>query len=86
MQTRKRQELKSVIQPIIADGLLQYRTANGLSQEAMAKKLKISVRTYVDLEHNRTLASATTLMFYMSLLTDEELKSLLHTLRSAIEK
>ena len=86
MQTKKRQEIKSIIQPIIAEDLRRYRNANGLSQEGMAKKLKISVRTYVDLEHSRSMVSATTLAFFLALLPEEELNTLLQSMREAIER
>lgn len=53
--------------------LKPWRTARGLTQENMAEKLRMSSRSYAALERGESGLSATTLLFFLALLSDEEL-------------
>lgn len=45
----------------------------GITQERMAERLGIAARSYNDLEHGRSGVSARTLLFFLGMLTDEEI-------------
>ena len=60
--------------------LLAYRKEHGISQEQFAHMLKISVRSYIDLEHGATFPSAITLLRYFLLLDEQEMLSVLATI------
>lgn len=60
--------------------LLAYRKENGLSQERFAQMLKISVRSYIDLEHGTAFPSAITLLWFFLLLDEQEMLSVLATI------
>ena len=85
MRHERRTELQKILQVYMAGEFKQYRHRQGLSQEGMARKLKISIRTYVDLEHGETCPSAATLVIYLTQLPSEEQKQFLEGLRSAWE-
>ena len=76
---------KKTLQNIMSEELKQYRQQHGLSQEAMARKLMLAVRTYVDLEHGINLASATTLAIYLTQLPPNEQERFLQAVRTAWE-
>ena len=86
MRHEKRTELQKILQAYMAEEFKQYRQQHGLSQEGLARKLKISVRTYVDLEHGETCPSAATLATYLTILPPEDQKRFLEGLRSAWEE
>ena len=60
--------------------LLAYRKENGLSQERFAQMLKISARSYIDLEHGIAFPSAITLLQFFLLLEEQEMLSVLATI------
>ena len=86
MRRAKRTELQRIFQTVMAGELEQYRKRNGLTQERMAQKLKLSVRTYADLEHGICAPSAATLAIYLSQLPIADQRRLLETLRDAWEE
>ena len=86
MQKNKQTKLKEAMCPFIANELKIYRKRQGLSQEAFAKKLQISLRAYSDLEHEITLPSCITLLVFMALLEKENLDLFQRTVRTTIEK
>lgn len=53
--------------------LKPWRKARGLTQENMAEKLRMSSRSYAALERGESGLSATTLLFFLAELSDEEL-------------
>lgn len=53
--------------------LRPWRKERGLTQEDMAEELRMSSRSYAALERGESGFSATTLLFFLALLTDEEL-------------
>lgn len=75
---------KSHLQPILAEEFRQYRKVYMLSQEQLAKRLGISVRSYIDLEHGLFLPSATTLIHFLLLLDDQELLNFLAIMEESL--
>ena len=65
--------------------LVQIRASNGLPQSAMAERLSMDERSYIDLEHGKTCCSAVTLALFLVYVCDdvqeflEELRSAFHT-------
>ena len=86
MRTEKRNEMKKALQTILSVELKQYRMRNGLTQEAMARKLRLSVRSYIELEHGTNLASGPTLAVFLTMMSEEESMAFLEAVRVAWEK
>ena len=86
MQSKRRMNMKKALQEIFPVELKQYRIKRELTQEAMARLLMVSVRSYIDLEHGECMPCATTLALFLLLLPKEEQKRLLGLLRAGIEK
>lgn len=53
--------------------LKPWRKRHGKTQEDMAEELRMSSRSYGALERGKSGFSATTLLFFLALLSDEEL-------------
>ena len=51
MQSKRRMNMKKALQEIFPVELKQYRIKRELTQEAMARLLMVSVRSYIDMEH-----------------------------------
>ena len=66
----------------VASEFLAYRKTQGLSQERFARMLRISVRSYVDLEYGVFMPSTVTMLRFLLMLDDQELLCFL----SAIEE
>lgn len=77
---------KEKMKPVIASALLEHRTQCSLTQEAMARKLSMSLRSYIDLEHGHSLASATTLALFLTMLPPTEQKNMLDKLRQVLDE
>ena len=77
---------KEVIQIFLAERIKTSRKQHGLTQEAMAETLNISSRSYSYLESGTFCCSASTLMFYILILTDAELIQLRLEFRALVEK
>ncbi|MGM9622408.1 MAG: helix-turn-helix transcriptional regulator [Butyricicoccus porcorum] len=60
--------------------LKQYRHTHKLSQETMSEYLRISPRSYVDIEHGRYGMSAHTLVMFMLMMSDTEVLQLIDEL------
>lgn len=75
---------KGNLQTVIAEELREYRKEHALSQAQFAKKLQISVRSYIDLEHGLFLPSATTLLLFQLQLDDQELLCFLSSVEEAL--
>ena len=85
MQNKKHEELQAVLKPLIADSMKEFRKKRGWSQDNLAKKLKMSVRSYIDLEHKVNLSSTTTLIIFMSLMSEDERQVFIKDLLAAIQ-
>ena len=75
----------SGLQACVASEFLAYRKGHGLSQERFARLLRISVRSYIDLEHGVFMPSTVTLLRFLLLLDDQELLCLLSTIEEFLE-
>lgn len=74
------------MKPVIATKLLEYRTRRSLTQEAMARKLSMSCRSYIELEHGDSLPSATTLALFLTMLESSEQEKLLEQLQKSLDE
>ena len=61
----------ALLAELLSEELSSLRQQKALTQEAMAEQLRISSRTYSDLERGRYAASAPTLLFLFSMLDAE---------------
>ena len=77
---------KEKMKPVIATELLEYRTRLGLTQEAMARRLSMSCRSYIDLEQGDGLPSATTLALFLTMLEPAEQEKMLEKLREVLDE
>ena len=75
---------KGNLQTVIAEELREYRKEHALSQAQFAKKLQISVRSYIAQEHGLFLPSATTLLLFQLQLDDQELLCFLSSVEEAL--
>jgi len=57
-----------------------------ITQETMAEKLRISPRSYISLERGNSGCSASTLMFFLLILPDEDLIQLCAEFRELVGK
>lgn len=79
-------QAKEKIKPVIASVLLEYRNRWNLTQEAMARRLSMNVRSYIDLEHGDNLPSATTLALFLTMLEPSDQESILGKMRQALDE
>lgn len=86
MRMQKRDRMKKALQQVTAVELKCYRERNQLTQEAMASRLRMNVRTYIDLEHGANLPSATTLALHLTSLPKEEQARFLASVKTAEEQ
>lgn len=78
MRKETRKEKSDELQAIIAAELKKFRKKHGFSQEGLARKLQVSVRTYSDLEHGVCLASTMTILTLMAIMSAEEREDFLN--------
>lgn len=76
---------KEKMKYVMASALLEYRNRWNLTQEAMARKLSMSCRSYIDLEHGDSLPSATTLALFLMMLEPTDQKKLLEKIRKVLD-
>ena len=57
----------------------EFRAKTSFSQERLAEKLRVNVRNYQKLERGVHRPSAITLLFFLSLLPDQEILAFVHT-------
>lgn len=81
-----RSRYKQLLKDFLADRIKQYRKGHGLTQENMAERLRVSPRSYIDLEHKRYGCSSMTVLFFFLHLNQEELLQLLRDFRALIER
>ena len=77
---------KEKMKPVIATTLSEHRTHWNLTQEAMARRLSMSCRSYIDLEHGDSFPSATTLALFLTMLEPAEQEKLLEKLREVFDE
>lgn len=86
MSTSNTTITKAAMQPIMCKWFKQYRAKRKISQEQMAMKFMMSVRSYSDLEHGISFPSGVTFARFLLMLTKEEQKEMLEDIRMEIER
>ena len=86
MKLGQREEMEKRMQPIIGEHMKLYRLEQKLSQEAMAKQLGISCRTYIDLENQHSLPSGTTLAVFLTMISEDQLTDILKDIQTKFEE
>nr|WP_300303395.1 hypothetical protein [uncultured Anaerostipes sp.] len=76
---------KYLLQDFLRNQILDYRHQNHLTQEGMAEALHVSPRSYFDQEHGRYGFSAMSLVFFILLLSEEDLLKFFKNLRFILE-
>ncbi len=76
---------KHLLQDFLRNQILDYRHQNHLTQENMAEALHVSPRSYFDQEHGRYGFSAMSLVFFILLLSEEDLLEFFKNLRFILE-
>lgn len=71
------------LRAIFSFGFKSFRKKSNLSQEDMAALLRISPRSYIDLEHAKYLCSTRVLVLYLLLLTPDDTAALMEQLKNA---
>ena len=77
---------KEMLRKFFSEYVGTLRKRRGLTQEQMVEKLRITGRTYSDLERGIYFFSAVALVFLLLMLEEGEIKELLSPLRDEIEK
>ena len=70
----------------IGNQIKLLRQRKGVTQEAMAEKLRISPRSYISLERGKSGCSAATLMFFLLILSNEEILNLCAAFRRQVDE
>lgn len=68
MKNEQRRKIEAELMPVIAAAMKEWRKKNGLTQEKMAQKLLVDVRTYFNLESGVAIPSTATFTIFLSLL------------------
>ena len=71
-----RKQYREILKKWFQDQLIRHRNACGMTQLAMADRLVMDERSYIDLEHGKTCCSAVTLVLFLTLCSDDPMKSL----------
>lgn len=76
---------KPLLQDFLSTKIKEYRKAIWVSQECMAEYLRISVRSYSDLENGKSCFSASSLILFLLLLSNEDVIQLLNEFRDILQ-
>lgn len=76
---------KEALQQLLKNKLLNFRADHEYSQEHIAELLHISPRALFDLESGKYGFSALTLMFFLSVMKESEVETLLTDFRSLVD-
>lgn len=79
-----RKHYKKVLKQFFHEKLFRSRVDLGISQEEMARRLEMSSRTYIDLDHGKTCCSGLTLALFLIYICTDPLH-FLEELRHAFE-
>lgn len=77
---------KNLITSFFMLRLRAFRAERGISQERMAELLRMSPRSYFDIEHGKYGLSAASLCFFLIALSEREVTELLKAFRETVEK
>ena len=79
-------QYKLLLQVFLQERIRVCRSCCGLTQETMAARLHITPRSYAYLEQGAHGLSATTLMFFLLVLTEEEVLQLRIDFQTLVER
>lgn len=74
----------SGLKQLLSAQLIQYRRTHGLSQAQLAERLGIEPRSYIELEHGKSLCSTPVFLRFLLLCGDDP-AGLLHEIRSCLD-
>ncbi len=80
------QTYQTVVKQLLRDTLKSVRKEFNISQELMSEKLKVTPRSYSDLERGVSCLSATTLLFLFSVMSDERVIAVVKRFVETIDK
>ena len=75
-----------LLRVFLTEQIKSRRKVLHLTQEAMAENLRISPRSYISLEQGKSGCSAATLMFFLLILSNDELLCLFAAFRRRVEE
>lgn len=75
-----------LLRVFLTEQIKSRRKALHLTQESMAEKLRISPRSYISLEQGKSGCSAATLMFFLLILSNEDLLQLFAAFRRHLKE
>ena len=75
-----------LLRAFLTEQIKTRRKALHLTQETMAEKLRISPRSYISLERGKSGCSAATLMFFLLILSNEEILNLCSAFRRQVDE
>lgn len=84
MKPSKRQQIKTAMQPVMSKWIKQTRLSLYLTQEQMAQRYGMAVRSYIDLEHGTCFPSATTFAQLLITINKEAATEMLEDLKNAV--
>ena len=79
------EDYKHLMQDYLRIQIQDYRYQNHLTQESMAEALHVSPRSYLDQEHGKYGFSAMSLVFFVLLLSEEDMLEFFKDLRFILE-
>lgn len=77
---------KQLLMSYLSRQVCSFRIRENYTQEIMAEKLHIATRSYFDLEHARSGFSTMSLIYFMVLLSDEELNALMKHFKVLLQR
>lgn len=77
---------QSLLKKFLSERVYEKRMQLQYSQERMAEVLHISPRSYIDLEHGKYGFSILTFIFFLLLLSEEEVLQLLKDFKNLTER
>lgn len=75
---------KTLVKELLAEYASGLRKSKGYTQEEISEQLRISSRSYSDLETGKHCFSAPSLLFFLTILSEEERKELLSKFQSSV--
>ncbi len=79
-------QYKILLQKFLRNSIYNFRIQNRYTQEKMAELLGISPRSYIEQEHGKYGFSALSLIFYLLILSEEEVYVFLEQFRRDLEQ
>jgi len=63
---------EEIIRKYLSTKLIETREQQNLTQEQMAEKLHIATRSYIEIEHGKSMCKVCTLFYYLEQLEEPE--------------